>query len=106
MLNLPQLIIAILLYFVLFFGIGFILNMLLRSTWTMAVIYPIVVFFMVDQKGFFSYFTDTTNSFSQLWNSLSSLTAADVIILIAGMIGAILSGIANRMLRARGYQMF
>jgi len=106
MLNIPQLIIATLLYFVLFFGIGFILNMLLRSTWTMAVIYPIVVLFMVDQRGFFSYFTDTNDSFSELWNSLVSLTAADVIILIAGMVGAVLSGIANKMLRERGYQMF
>ncbi|PYZ92931.1 hypothetical protein CR194_14930 [Salipaludibacillus keqinensis] len=106
MLNLPQLIIAILLYFVLFFGIGFILNMLLRSTWTMAVIYPIVIFFIVDQSGFFSYFREPSSSFSDLWNSLTALTTADVIILIAGMVGAILSGIAIRMLRSRGYQMF
>lgn len=106
MLSIPQLIIATLLYFVLFFGIGFILNMLLRSTWTMAVIYPIVIFFMVDKTGFLSYFTDTSSSFSQFLNSLVSLTAADIIILIAGMIGSVLSGIANQMLRARGYQMF
>lgn len=106
MLNLPQLIIAVLLYFVLFFGIGFILNMLLRSTWTMAVIYPIVIFFMVDQSGFFSYFTNASESFSTLGTNLVALTTADVIILTAGMVGAILSGLANKMLRARGYQMF
>ncbi|WP_416147079.1 YuiB family protein [Salipaludibacillus sp. HK11] len=106
MLNIPQLIIATLLYFVLFFGIGFILNMLLRSTWTMAVIYPVVVIFMVDQVGFISYFTNTASSFSELWSSVLSLAFADVIILVAGMVGAILSGIANRMLRERGYQMF
>lgn len=106
MLSIPQLIIAILLYFVLFFGIGFILNMLLRSTWTMAVIYPIVIFFIVDESGFFSYFANPANSFSQLGENIISLTTADIIILIAGMAGAVLSGIANRMLRARGYQMF
>ncbi|MCE7793020.1 YuiB family protein [Salipaludibacillus sp. CUR1] len=106
MLNLPQLIIAILLYFVLFFGIGFILNMLLRSTWTMAVIYPVVIFFIVDQSGFFSYFTNPSQSFSSLAENLIALTTADIIILIAGMVGAVLSGVANRMLRNRGYQMF
>ncbi|MDG5788883.1 YuiB family protein [Evansella sp. AB-P1] len=106
MLTLPQLIIAFVLYFVLFFGIGFILNMLLRSTWTMAVIYPIVIFFIVDQSGFFSYFTSPGESFVVFWNQFISLKTADIIILAAGMIGAILSGIANRMLRNRGYQMF
>ncbi|SDO42815.1 Putative membrane protein [Alkalicoccus daliensis] len=106
MLNLPQLIIAILLYFVLFFGIGFILNMLLRSTWTMALIYPVVIWFMIDDAGFFSYFTNPGGSFSSLGNNFVSLTTADIIILISGMIGAVLSGIAIRMLRVRGYQMF
>ncbi|WP_147804284.1 YuiB family protein [Alkalicoccus halolimnae] len=106
MLNLPQLIIAVLLYFVLFFGIGFILNMLLRSTWVMAVIYPIVILFIVDDAGFFNYFSSPAASFSGLGTTLGSLTAADVVILIAGMGGAVLAGIAIRMLRVRGYQMF
>ncbi|SDZ60553.1 Putative membrane protein [Evansella caseinilytica] len=106
MLTLPQLIIGIILYFILFFGIGFILNMLLRSTWTMAIIYPVVVFFIVDKAGIFSYFTTPGQAFSDLWSHLSALKTADIIILIAGMGGAILSGIANRMLRNRGYRMF
>lgn len=106
MLNLPQLIIAVLLYLILFFGIGFILNMLLRSTWIMAVLYPVVIWFLVDDAGFFNYFANPGTSFSALGGSLASLTTADIIILIAGMIGAILAGIAIRMLRTRGYQMF
>ncbi|ADU31642.1 YuiB family protein [Evansella cellulosilytica] len=106
MLSLPQLIIAIVLYFVLFFGIGFILNMLLRSTWTMAIIYPIVIFFIVDNSGFFSYFTRPGEVFPIFWNDLIALKSADVVILISGMVGAVLSGIAIRMLRVRGYQMF
>ncbi len=106
MLNLPQFIIAVLLYFILFFGIGFILNMLLRSTWTMAIIYPIVIFFMVDDSGIFSYFTNAGESFALLGDGLLSLTAIDIIILTAGMIGALLSGLAIKMLRNRGYQMF
>ncbi|PRO65690.1 hypothetical protein C6I21_08295 [Alkalicoccus urumqiensis] len=99
-------IIAILLYFVLFFGIGFILNMLLRSTWTMAVLYPIVIMFMVSTNGFFSYISSPAASFGSLWESLVNLAAADIVILFAGMVGAVLSGIAIRMLRVRGYQMF
>ncbi|CAM4016144.1 YuiB family protein [Alkalicoccus chagannorensis] len=106
MLNLPQLIIAILLYFVLFFGIGFILNMLLRSTWTMAVLYPVVILFIISDAGFFQYFTNPAASFSSLGSSAASLAVADMVILAAGMIGAVLSGIAIRMLRARGYRMF
>ncbi|MBU9712401.1 YuiB family protein [Evansella tamaricis] len=106
MLSLPQLIIAIVLYLVLFFGIGFILNMLLRSTWTMAVIYPIVIFFIVDKSGLLSYFIRPGEAFPDLFYQLITLKTADVIILTAGMIGAVLSGIANRMLRDRGYQMF
>ncbi|MBU9722117.1 MULTISPECIES: YuiB family protein [Bacillaceae] len=106
MLSLPQLIIAIVLYFVLFFGIGFILNMLLRSTWTMAVIYPIVIFFIVDESGLLQYFLSPGEAFPTFFNDLIALKTADIIILSAGMAGAILSGIANRMLRNRGYQMF
>ncbi|WP_078594639.1 YuiB family protein [Evansella clarkii] len=105
-LQLPQLIIAIVLYFVLFFGIGFILNMVLRSTWTMAVIYPIVIFFIVDQAGVLAYFTNPGEAFPTLGNQLISLKTADIIILLSGFIGAILSGIAIRMLRERGYRMF
>ena len=105
-LQLPQLIIAIVLYFVLFFGIGFILNMLLRSSWTMAVIYPIVIFFIVDQAGLFAYFTSPGEAFPQLGNQLISLKTADIIILLSGLIGAIMSGLAIRILRKNGYQMF
>lgn len=106
MLNIPQLIIAVLLYLILFFGIGFILNMLLRSTWIMAVLYPAVIWFLIDDAGFFSYFTNPGGSFSTLGENLIALTTADIIILIAGMVGAVLAGIAIRMLRTRGYQMF
>ncbi|MFC4737104.1 YuiB family protein [Bacillus daqingensis] len=106
MLSIPQLIIAVLLYFVLFFGIGFILNMLLRSTWVMAVLYPLVIIFLVTDIGFFSVFTSPVNTFSNVGSSLASLAISDIVILSAGMIGAILAGIAIRMLRVRGYQMF
>ncbi|WP_155522711.1 YuiB family protein [Salisediminibacterium selenitireducens] len=106
MLSIPQMIIAILLYFVLFFGIGFILNMLLRASWVMAVIYPVVVLFMVDNQGIGAYFSSPGDAFSDLGSSLVNLPLADMIILSSGMVGALLAGVVIRMLRNRGYQMF
>jgi len=91
---------------VLFLGIGFILNMLLRKTWVMAVIYPIIVILIVDKISFFKYFTEPSASFQSLAKHLTSLGSADVIILSSGFVGAILSGIIIKFLRKNGYQMF
>lgn len=104
--QLPQLIISMLLFIILFFGIGFILNMLLRSTWVMAVIYPLVVFFIVDEVRLFEYFTNPGFAFSDLIRRLVGLQVADILILASGFLGTIIAGIAIRMLRSRGYQMF
>lgn len=106
LISIPQLFISILLFLVLFFGIGFLLNMLLRATWFMAIIYPIVVIRIVDDVKFFEYITAPVTSFSSLGTKLVSLQTADIIILLAGMTGALLAGLANKVLRAKGYQMF
>ncbi|XXM74570.1 YuiB family protein [Lysinibacillus sphaericus] len=99
-------IISMLLFLVLFFGIGFLLNMLLRMTWIMAVIYPLVVIFIVDDVRFIEYFRNAGESFSELGTKLSSLALADLLILGSGLTGAILSGVVMRILRAKGYRMF
>lgn len=101
-----QLIISMLLFYVMFFGIGFLLNMLLRMTWLMAIVYPIVVLLIIDDVGFFDYFTDPGNSFSMLGDTLASLTATDIAVLLSGFAGAITSGIVMKVLRKMGYQMF
>ncbi len=106
MISIPQLIISILLFLVLFFGIGFLINMLLRATWVMAIIYPIVVIRIVDDVRFFEYITAPITSFSLLGSKFMALQMADIIILSSGMVGAILAGVANKLLRSRGYQMF
>ncbi|WP_256593019.1 YuiB family protein, partial [Pseudomonas sp. 2822-15] len=67
----------------------------------MAVIYPIVIFFIVDDSGILQYFINPGEAFPVFLNNLIALKTADIIILTAGMVGAILSGIANRMLRNR-----
>ncbi|MFC3886708.1 YuiB family protein [Bacillus songklensis] len=104
--SIPILLISILLFFVLFFGIGFLLNMLLRMSWIMAVLYPIVFILIVDDIKFVEYFQNPAASFARLGNKISSLAAADIAILTAGFVGAIVSGIVIRLLRAKGYRMF
>ncbi|QTN00189.1 hypothetical protein ERJ70_13305 [Sediminibacillus dalangtanensis] len=101
-----QLVVSILLFFVLFFGIAFILNMLLRQSWLMAFIYPIIVLLIVDDIPFKTYFTNTGSAFQSLGNRLVGLTVVDIVILISGFIGTIVSGIVIKMLRKNGYQMF
>lgn len=91
---------------VLFFGIGFLFNMLLRATWFMVILYPIVVIMIVDDIRFFEYFTKPGTSLQLLGSDLLNLSASDITILACGLIGAVLSGIAIKMLRVRGYQMF
>lgn len=103
---LPVLMISMLLFFVLFFGIGFLLNMLLRMSWIMAIIYPIVCILIVDNVRFTEYFISPGSSFSSLGERILSLALADILILVCGFIGAVVSGIVINMLRKRGYQMF
>ncbi|MBB6450179.1 hypothetical protein HNR44_002162 [Geomicrobium halophilum] len=104
--SLPQLIISMMLFLILFFGIGFLLNMVLRSTWMMAVIYPLIVIWIVNTASFTEYFTSPATSFSAIGPSFASLQFADLMILFSGLAGAIIAGIAIRMLRVRGYRMF
>lgn len=103
---LVQMIISVLIFFVMFFGIAFLLNMLLRMTWFMAILYPIVVVFIIDEVAFFDYFTKPGFAFSALGDKLVSLHAADIIILSSGLVGAIAAGFVIKYLRKNGYQMF
>lgn len=103
---LPILLISMLLFFVLFFGIGFILNMLLRMSWIMAIIYPIVAIAIIQEVSFLDYFTSPGSAFSSLGNSITTLAVLDIVILVSGFAGAILSGIVIKLLRKKGYRMF
>lgn len=98
--------ISMLLFFILFFGIGFILNMILRLTWIMAVIYPVVVLFIVNPVPWREYVSNPGASLQQLWEDVLLLAPADILILFSGFVGSIASGIVMRMLRQRGYRMF
>lgn len=84
--NLYQFIISIPLFLVLAFGLGFILNMIVKTTWVPVILYIIVVVALLFYVG--------------------SVTGFDAAILFAGLVGAILSGVVMRFLRAKGYRMF
>ncbi|WP_026314483.1 YuiB family protein [Heyndrickxia acidiproducens] len=104
--SIPVLIISMVLFLVLFFGIGFITNMLLRMTWVLAFAYPIIALLIIDQVKFSMYFTDPQAAFRHLGDKLTSLYLSDILILSSGLAGAVLAGIAIRLLRKSGYQMF
>ncbi|WP_099160016.1 YuiB family protein [Virgibacillus ndiopensis] len=101
-----QFVVEILLFFVIFFGIAFILNMLLRKTWLMSYIYPIVVIMIVDDMSTTRYFNDPAESFSSMINKFVNLGIADIVILGSGLVGTIVSGFVIKFLRKSGYQMF
>ncbi|WP_202080300.1 YuiB family protein [Caldalkalibacillus salinus] len=112
---LAQIIISVLLFLILFFGIGFLLNMLLKTTWLPGLIlYPIVVLMMVKDKAFVwsvqeegqISILNPGEIIRHLAEQIAGLLYVDYIILGAGLLGAILSGLAIRLLRQKGYRMF
>jgi hypothetical protein len=94
--TLVQLVIVTMLLLVLFFGIGFILNMLMKTTWFPIYAYFAVVIVFVVYWGRAGSLTD----------NLTSYTYADYIPAIGGLVGAVLSGSAIKALRIRGFKMF
>ncbi|PIC85600.1 hypothetical protein CSV72_12800 [Sporosarcina sp. P20a] len=104
--SIAQVMLSILIFIVMFFGIGFLLNMLLRMTWLMAIIYPIIVIFIIDDVPMYQYITKPGFAFSELGANLMSLHAVDIVILASGMVGAIIAGFVMKVLRKMGYQMF
>lgn len=104
--ELVQLFIAVVLFFVLFFGIAFILNMLLKSTWIMTALYPLVIFAIVDKISTADYILKPGYAFGKLIHGLTHLYIADMILLGSGWVGAIVAGFVIRGLRRSGYTMF
>lgn len=105
-LSIPSFIISIVLFLVLFYGIGFLLNMLFRASWIMAVIFPLIAIYIINNAKFINYVKNPTSTFNQLGNNITNLAFADIVILSSGFIGAIASGITVKILRKKGYQMF
>lgn len=92
-------IIATVLMMVLFFGIGFILNMLMKTTW-----FPLYAFIALI-IGVVIYGSMSSASASFL-SSGENFTIVDIVPAIGGLVGAILSGSAIKALRIKGFKMF
>ena len=93
-----QVAIIIVLMFVIMLGIGFILNMLLKTTWLPLYAYGllvvgIVIWFVVKDDG-------------GIWSTISSFAFPDYAAAIGGLIGAWVSGSAINTLRLNGFKMF
>ncbi|ACB61762.1 MULTISPECIES: YuiB family protein [Exiguobacterium] len=101
-----QAVIGSVLYLVMFFSIGFILNMLLRSTWIMLVLYPIIIIMMIDNQSTLDYFTNAREAIPKLGERIMGLQTADITMFVAGLAGIIIAGMSIRFLRKSGYQMF
>lgn len=104
--SLVQLLLSAMIFLVMFFGISFLVNMLLRKTWAVTFAYPIIIIMMIDDLDTMDYFTKSSETFSTLVNKLTSLQVADITILTSGLIGTIIAAYVMKYLRKNGYQMF
>lgn len=80
--------------------------MLIRRTWVMAWLYPIVIIIIIDNISIWEYLTSPGAAFSNLGTTLANLTTADYVILLSGLAGTIVSGFVIKWLRKNGYRMF
>ncbi|MFD0868104.1 Uncharacterised protein [Chlamydia abortus] len=94
--DLVQLVVLILLGFCMFFGLGFIINMLLKTTWLPIYVYIIFVIGIV----YWSW------GAASLIENIKGYTLADYLPIISGLVGAVMSGYTIKMLRVKGYKMF
>ncbi|HZG57559.1 YuiB family protein [Paenibacillus sp.] len=95
--NVFQVLVIALLAFVLMFGVGFILNMLLKTTW-----FPIYGY-MALMIGLFLYFEWGADD---MLANLSEYGFIDWLAVAGGLAGAYVSGVTIRTLRVRGFKMF
>jgi len=90
-----QLIIATVLIFVLMFGIGFILNMLIKTTWLPIYLYLILLVGLIIYTGF-----------GDVMDKLASFDMYYIFPVLGGLAGAWVGGWAIQTLRIKGFKMF
>ncbi|MFD1039477.1 YuiB family protein [Virgibacillus byunsanensis] len=101
-----QAFVVVILFFIIFFGLAFILNMLLRRTWLMSFLYIFIMIIMIDNISTIEYFTNPGEAFSNAYSRLVSIKLFDYIVFLVGFAGTIVSGFVIKFLRKSGYQMF
>lgn len=90
--------IATILMFVLMFGIGFIINMLLKTTWLPLYMYILLVIGLLIWFG--------VKEPEPFLTTISEFGIPDYAMGIGGLLGAWLTGSTIKMLRIKGYKMF
>jgi hypothetical protein len=80
--------ILLILAFTMIFGLGFIINMLLKTTWFPIYAYAALIIGLV------------------WWSWGTTYGFVDVLPLVSGLLGAFVSGMVIRSLRVKGYKMF
>jgi Na+/alanine symporter len=93
-----QVAIITILMFVIMLGLGFILNMLLKTTWLPLYAYILLVI------GILIWFWNKEDG--TLWNTISEFAFPDYAAAVGGVVGAWLSGSTINTLRLNGYKMF
>lgn len=94
--NIFQLIIGIVIIFVLFFGLSFILNMLLKTT------YLPVLFYVLFIGGWLVYYYES----GPIGAYLAEYGVVDIIYALFGLAGVVGGGLTIQKLRTMGYKMF
>jgi hypothetical protein len=61
---------------------------------------------IVTEVPLVQFVKDPASSLVQLGTELSSLLAVDYVVLGAGLLGAVLSGVSIKLLRQKGFRMF
>lgn len=98
MLGWVMVIVLMLLFFVMMFGIGFILNMLIKTTW-----FPLGCYIIVLLPSAIIMLWKTNSTWIE---NIASFGMVDYLTAFAGVLGAYMSGKVIRTLRIRGYKMF
>jgi len=94
--NIFQLIIGVIIIFVLFFGLSFILNMLIKTT------YVPVIFYIIFIIGWLIYDYESGS-----WGAyLAEYGIIDIIYALIGLVGVISGGLTIQKLRKMGFKMF
>ncbi|MFF2885265.1 YuiB family protein [Paenibacillus sp. NPDC057967] len=91
--------VATVLFFVMMFGIGFILNMLLKTTWFPMILFAIVLIGLLIWSPWDAASNPTLDN-------IGTYTTIYYLPIIGAMIGAYVSGWAINALRKGGYKMF
>lgn len=95
--NIFQVIVIAVLAFVLMFGIGFIVNMLVKTTWVPIYLYAALMI------GLFVYFEWGE---ANMLANLLEYGLVDWLAVVFGLVGAYVSGLTIKALRVRGFKMF